>query len=212
MGKQDPRKVKCVDGCECWVDQHGTVHGDVRTGNPRLRRSACAEHHVRELAPCRLIGQMISVFPWSKKQIAAREYGALLNSIVSRMIAEREAQAMTIQVAGAEPEGGDIALMVEGVKRAWREAEQWEKQLRSVRPPPALKRFHGAFLKGIRAFILGHGALAILAARSARWWYGLAVELLTEASAEMRLIKARDGALYLSLELTVEAEWLLVED
>jgi len=43
MGKQDLRKVKCVDGRECWVDQHGTVHGDVRTGNPREDAQQYAE-------------------------------------------------------------------------------------------------------------------------------------------------------------------------
>ncbi len=34
MGKQNPRKTKCADGREYWVDQHGTVQGVVRTGEP----------------------------------------------------------------------------------------------------------------------------------------------------------------------------------
>lgn len=149
------------------------------------------------------------MLPWSKPEASVEQYGSLLNAVISRIVASTKAAGPSLECA---LERGDVGEMRNAVKRAWREAEQWEKQLRSVRPPPALKRFHRAFLRGIRAFILGHGALAILATRSARWWYGLAVELLTEASAEMRLIKARDGGLYFSLELTAEAEWLLVED
>jgi len=177
--------------------------------HPHLRRSGCVEHHVRQLASCRLIGEVTSVFPWSKPEASAEQYGSLLNAVISRMVASTKAAGPSLECA---LERGDVGEMRNAVRRAWREAEQWEKQLRSVRPPAALKRFHRPFLRGIRALILGHGSMASLAAGTARWWYGLADELLDEASAEMRLSKGRDGGLYSSLELTAEAEWLLVED
>lgn len=43
MGKQNPRKTKSADGRERWVDQHGTVQGVVRTGNPREDEQQYAE-------------------------------------------------------------------------------------------------------------------------------------------------------------------------
>ena len=149
------------------------------------------------------------MFPWSKPEASAEQYGSLLNAVISRMVASTKAAGPSLECA---LERGDVGEMRNAVRRAWREAEQWEKQLRSVRPPAALKRFHRPVLRGIRALILGHGSMASLAAGTARWWYGLADELLDEASAEMRLSKGRDGGLYSSLELTAEAEWLLVED
>ena len=144
------------------------------------------------------------MFPWSKHEASPPEYGSLLNRVLSRMVGSME-------TAGPNLSLDDMQQMRDTVKRAWREAEVWEKELSSTKPPGQLKPFHQRLVKGVRAVILGHGSMARLAAGTARQYYVLGGELLTQASSEMQLVKSRDPALYSSLGLEDDVEKFLLE-
>ncbi len=111
-------------------------------------------------------------------------YGRLINT-AGRLIGETN--GIYIRDVEYEIERGRAgpAVLARFIDSPKRLLEQQEKELSSVRTPKQLRRFHNAYVKGVRATILRWGCIRRAAVGSAFNMQALAIDQFGRASLEL---------------------------
>ena len=128
------------------------------------------------------------------------EYGRVINA-AGRLIGETNGiyiRDVEYEIERGRAGPAALARFIDNPKQV---LEQREEELSSIRPPKQLRRFHDAYVKGVRATILRWGCIRREALGSASNMQALAIDQFGRASLELASLSRTEPSLLQAVRL-----------